>query len=224
MVLIEQPSEEERIKYSLPTIADLGPFFAALRKAMSAIAESGPWFLRTGMTSGKHGWKDCCFLDHSSKLEDHVAHLVEFSALAQIIGLPTDVWAVREFLPTSPVMALPRYGDMPLTREYRGFIRDGAVACVHPYWPVRAIRDGFGSGLGRNEAEKRARELFNDLYGEISEDATVLLRHTAEAFCGDGAWSVDVLETTRGWYVTDMAEAHRSFHYEGCENEEGFKK
>lgn len=31
-----------------------------------------------------------------------------------------------------------------------------------------------------------------------------------------GAWSVDLLETSRGWFVTDMAEAGSSWHWDGC--------
>jgi hypothetical protein len=31
-----------------------------------------------------------------------------------------------------------------------------------------------------------------------------------------GAWSVDILETKRGWFVTDMAEASKSFHWPEC--------
>jgi hypothetical protein len=31
-----------------------------------------------------------------------------------------------------------------------------------------------------------------------------------------GAWSVDILETKRGWFVTDMAEAEKSFHWPEC--------
>lgn len=37
-----------------------------------------------------------------------------------------------------------------------------------------------------------------------------------------GAWSVDILETTRGypnrWYVTDMAVAEDSWHWPECPN------
>ena len=35
-----------------------------------------------------------------------------------------------------------------------------------------------------------------------------------------GEWSVDILETRRGWYITDMAEAYKSWHWEGCPNGE----
>ena len=41
---------------------------------------------------------------------------------------------------------------------------------------------------------------------------------------GGGRWSVDVLETERGWFITDMAQAHVSHHWEGCPvNEERIK-
>lgn len=46
--------------------------------------------------------------------------------------------------------------------------------------------------------------------GELS----VLAAHAGSVV--GGAWSVDILETERGWMVTDMAEAHKSFHWEGC--------
>lgn len=31
--------------------------------------------------------------------------------------------------------------------------------------------------------------------------------------------SVDILDTEKGWFVTDMAEADKSFHWEGCPND-----
>jgi hypothetical protein len=35
---------------------------------------------------------------------------------------------------------------------------------------------------------------------------------------------VDILETKRGWFVTDMAEAGKSWHWPGCKNEKAFKR
>jgi len=52
------------------------------------------------------------------------------------------------------------------------------------------------------------------------ESALVMLATQAGKAVG-GAWSVDILETERGWYVTDMAEAHKSSHWEGCESVTG---
>ena len=31
------------------------------------------------------------------------------------------------------------YGNMPLVKEVRAFIRGGQVVCAHPYWPPGAV-------------------------------------------------------------------------------------
>jgi hypothetical protein len=51
-------------------------------------------------------------------------------------------WVVREFLPTMPVGVCPRYGNMPVCREFRYFIEDGRYCCSHPYWPMESLIDG----------------------------------------------------------------------------------
>ncbi len=43
-----------------------------------------------------------------------------------------------------------------------------------------------------------------------------LATRVAAVFRDDGAWSVDVLATRRGWVVTDMAEAGISYHWPEC--------
>jgi hypothetical protein len=48
-----------------------------------------------------------------------------------------------------------------------------------------------------------------------SENELVALAEKAGAAVG-GSWSIDILETEKGWYVTDMAEAYKSFHWEDC--------
>jgi hypothetical protein len=92
----------------------------------TAGAEMGmPFFLRTDHTSAKHGWEDTCFVKSIETTMSHVYNIVEFSEMASIIGLPFDTWAVREFLPTIPVGVCPRYGNMPVCREFRYFVEDG---------------------------------------------------------------------------------------------------
>jgi hypothetical protein len=66
----------------------------------------------------------------------------EFSEIADMMGMPWDTWVVREFLPTSPIGVCPRYGDMPVCREFRYFINDGRYVCSHPYWPKDSIVEG----------------------------------------------------------------------------------
>jgi hypothetical protein len=121
------------------------------------------------------------------------------------MGLPYSKWVVREFLPTKPIGKCPNYGDMPVCREFRFFVDNGVMRCAHPYWPRQALVDGgwFGSDADFESMCRWPHEL----------------RDLAEAAgrAVGGSWSIDLLDTQWGWYVTDMAEAHKSFHWEGCE-------
>lgn len=241
-----------------------GDFFDALEEAASLVApEPGAaFFLRTGHGAGKHSWDRTCRVRCLDAIPEHVAALVEWSETACFMGaLPYRVWAVREMLPTTPLMHCPRYGNMPVTREWRCFVRGAEVCCVHPYWPRRALEEGFpekltgyrksehdadfllaarGSCLSRSGAggeeevleEVYARDLpadFDRLYAALceltpqGEREVRALASRAGAALG-GAWSVDVLESERGYFVTDVALAHESYHWEGCDRANEFTR
>jgi hypothetical protein len=182
------------------------PFFGELRAAVEEVGT--PCFLRTAMTSAKHSWDKSCFVPDVNCLVRHVYEIAEFSEIADICGLPYDSWFVRELLPSIKFGTCPDYGNMPVAREFRFFVENGKIRCFHPYWPLEPLRDGGWKGSdddfiklcdpGKDELALR------DLALKVSASIP-------------GAWSVDILETERGWYVTDMAEAHKSFHWEGCE-------
>lgn len=180
------------------------PFFDELRKATDTIGY--PCFLRTGLTSGKHNWENTCFVVDPAKLKGHVFSIVEYGELACIMGLPANWWAAREFLPTIPKGVCPEFGNMPLCREFRVFVDDGAIRCYHPYWPMRALEQG-------GVYDTRIFEALADETG--IQDVLVVAAEAGRAI--PGSWSVDLLETERGWYITDMAQAHESFHWDGCE-------
>lgn len=199
----------------------LGPFLDELRAAALRISPVGPWFLRTGQGSGKHDWSRCCHLTDLANLADHVGNLVSWSHLVDVLGLRHDVWAVREMLPTRPVAVLPRYAGFPLVPEVRAFVRGGRVACHHDYWPAGAVQDGLPAGTDAITAGAVAAAA--SVRGPALDDALRLAGVVARAFDADGAWSVDLLPTDRGWFVTDMAEAARSFHMPGCPAEEGLR-
>jgi len=203
--------------------AAMQAFMAELRAAAQEF--DLPLFLRTGHGSGKHDWKNTCFVTDLDMLPTHVSRLVEWSEMVDMMGLPWDVWAVREFLPVAPVAVLPAYANMPVNREFRFFVRDGKVVCGHNYWPIEAIREGLGPAGGHEAgADERATMIYAALcrtepMSEIA-DAARIAGQVATAI--PGAWSVDVLETQRGWYVTDMAEARKSFHWPGCQHQGDF--
>ncbi len=194
---------------------------AAIRRIEPDCSARKPVFLRTGQGSNKHEWNRSCFMisDAPSILLHHVHNLVEWSNTVDMIGLPHDVWCVREYLPVEPANYLERYRGMPLVREVRCFIEGGLVKCHHPYWPVEAIRRGIDArGMDPELVNREAKHMhkFASATGEQLDEALELAGRVAQAFDDDGAWSVDVLHTKRGWYVTDMAEAHRSYHEAGC--------
>ena len=82
---------------------------------------------------------------------------------------------------------------------------------MHPYWPAEALERG-----GVADPESLAQRL-----SECADEEQVReLAARAGAAVG-GAWSVDVLETERGWFVTDMAEAQKSWHWPGCHTHGG---
>ncbi len=190
-----------------------------------------PCFLRTGQTSGKHQWDRTCLVRDVDLLPHHVGELVEFSAMADFMGLPCNVWVVRELLPTKIICALPAYRGMPLTREFRCFVRGGEIVCIHIYWPAGSIEQGFPH-TSRGFDEEGDRDVDPVVLQACIEKAhstegidevRLLAARVATAFADDGAWSVDILDTARGWFVTDMAVAADSFHWEGCAEADSFQ-
>lgn len=178
-----------------------------------------PTFLRTGEGSDKHHWKDTCWLTQAADLNQHVYNLVEWSECCCLKGLPHNVWVAREVLPTKPVCTLPAYRDMPLCREFRCFVRDNELRCSHPYWLWESVVGGFKPFPDADYVPARLRQDWEQL-GNLtgSEYSEVTQLATAAGKAVGGEWSVDILDTTRGWYVTDMGEAARSWHWPDCPN------
>lgn len=166
-----------------------------------------PIFLRTDHTSGKHEWEKTCFVASPDDIKQHVFDIVQFSECCGLLGLPWDRWAVREFLPTIPLGVCPDYGNMPICREFRFFVEDDAIRCHHPYWPKESLVQG---GVNPEPFYAKLCHLRPGDYADLSDLARAAGRAVG------GAWSVDILQTRRGWFVTDMAEAEKSFHWEGC--------
>jgi hypothetical protein len=187
--------------------ADGASVEAFARQLADTAADLGaPFFLRTDHTSDKHDWKRACYVADPSEVAAHVYAIAEFSECAGFPGLPWSTWVAREMLPTIPVGICPRYGDMPVCKEFRFFVDGGTVECFHPYWPRHALESG---GCHLTDAE------YDALCNPDDIEALRNLASLAGRAVG-GRWSVDLLETERGWFVTDMAEADKSFHWEGC--------
>ena len=68
--------------------------------------------------------------------------LRKVAAAATEIGYPA-------FLPTMPLAVCTRYGGMPMCREFRCFVADAEVRCMHPYWTECAAADDQAPTLTR---------------------------------------------------------------------------
>jgi len=204
-----------------------------------------PVFLRTGHTSGKHEWEKTCYLKSEKDIPPHVASLVNYSDLvnyysecAGIIGLPYQTWAVRELLPTKPVFHA--FKGMPITQEFRFFVEDGNVVHKQPYWPPESFEICFYNipdidNLppnwmdGKNDYSiklteeliaglppKNWRELLSDISQlDTADDLTL---GSFSKMIGEkvgGYWSIDWLNTEKGWYMIDMALGAESYKWDG---------
>lgn len=176
--------------------------------AMASDARIGwPCFLRTGHFSGKHDWKNTCFVQSPGTMLRQMSNL---AMLQEMVGCHPQnhlsVWVVRKMLPTKPVVTCTRYGDFPLTREIRVFVEDGRVAYTAPYWPEGAISEGVPEHDHWN---------LHDVQGFTDEELADVTDLASKAgMAVGGRWSVDILDTEDGWYVTDLAEAEKSYGFD----------
>jgi hypothetical protein len=165
-----------------------------------------PVFMRTDLSSGKHDWKNTCFVSDPTVLGSNLVFLDEYNRIGKF-GYTSIV--LREFLQLETrFVSFP--GDMPINKERRYFIRDGRVVCHHPYWPQEAFYENTLFIHGTNL----------DLLNHEDNHEVTLLTGYAEKVAAvlSGYWSVDFAKTKSGeWYLIDMAVGEHSYHWKPCE-------
>ena len=169
-----------------------------------------PLFLRTDFTSGKHDFKDTCYIRAPGQVLGHALALFEDTLCKD---LSIEAYVFREFLQLES--GFTAFRGLPISKERRYFVEDGKVLCHHPYWPEDAI---WGEVTRKGDGWKSIlKELNNETPEEIE-----LLTAMAGTFSNlvPGAWSVDFAKTTydtpRAWILIDAAEAFRSWHPSDC--------
>ena len=170
-----------------------------------------PLFARTDMASGKHSWKDTCYVPRADRLIRHVLNICEENEMAQIIGLDYSAIVLREFLWLET--SFTAFADFPVNKERRYFVRDGEVICHHPYWPEDSIKG--------HTSEPNWREKLAVLNAEDNEEIALLTDYATRVGKALGeCWSVDFAKARNGkWFLIDMAQGYESFHWRGCPNE-----
>lgn len=96
-----------------------------------AVFGSAPVILKDYVKSQKHYWEEACFIPNASdaaKSESVIRKFLELQDTDLNEGL-----VFREFVELE-TLATHSLSGMPLTKEFRVFVRDGKVVSVFKYW------------------------------------------------------------------------------------------
>lgn len=169
-----------------------------------------PVFVRTDQASGKHDWKETCFIKNHFTLFKNIHNVILFNFSAGFVGLPFKALVFREFIPLHTRFTAFS-GDMPIGKERRYFINEGKVVCHHPYWPEDAIYNA-------NRVDWKI--VLKELNKESEEEISLLTSHAEKVGkVLKGFWSVDFALTDKDeWILIDMAQGIDSWHPKDCHN------
>lgn len=181
-----------------------------IKRVESMINEkfSLPVFIRTDHTSDKHGWEKSCFYN-GNDLPMHLYNIIDSTINADMIGLPLEAIAVREYIPMDTKFTAFR-GKFPVGSERRYFIRGGKTIEHFPYWSEEPIEDCRSF----RPSEENWRELLKELNIETKEEVHLLTSYSDKvANVLGGYWSVDFCRAKDGrWIFIDMADGDKSWH------------
>jgi hypothetical protein len=163
-----------------------------------------PLFMRTDETSNKFEWGSSCYIASKDKLYGNLLCILEMIEMS--FGLGFKGVALREFLKLESTFTSHR--GMPVAKEFRLFVRNGKLECLHPYWPKASIKT----------KEDKWENKLDQLRLLNPDDINTILQNIAK-FGSElpEYWSIDFCKTTEGkWYLTDMAIGEDSYHWSTC--------
>ena len=187
-----------------------------IQEAIKAVKLLGgyPVFMRSDETSNKHEWKNTCYVTDDESMKHGIKNILEFTLM--VFGnLGFNGVVVREFLD------LPHefhaFSGMPVSQEFRFFIKNGQIICRHPYW--------FPSCMQRVDCEDwlpklRKIQILDSETQKILDNYAIKISKVVESLkAPDNYWSVDFCYAKeKGCLFTDMALGVDSYHYSTCPN------
>ena len=183
------------------------------KKAQTAAMqiEKYPMFMRGDGTSCKQDWGTTCYVESPDRIPGNILHLIEGTEIRSMAGeLKNKTLYFREFIELEKAGFTAFWHKMPVTKEFRCFIRNGEQQCIHPYWPEDAMENpsvpNWKDLLKKNNILKAA-------------DAAIIVEHlrkVADIF--SDYWTVDFAKGADGiWYLLDMARGEVSYHWPRCQ-------
>ena len=162
-----------------------------------------PVFMRSDLCSAKHDFERTCFIQNKEDVIQHLWTLIDENACRDCM---MESIVIREYI--VPAWAFKAFRGLPIASERRYFVRDGEVACHHPYWIEDAIE--FYGDIRPPVSWQAELALMNREQEEVP-----LLTKYAEQIAQElgGDWSIDfMLGMDDRWYMIDMATAMQSWH------------
>lgn len=183
-------------------------------KAFEAANKLGyPVFARTAISSNKHAWEKTCFISDPAKLVNNLENLLEHDMMIEHLS---ECIVLRKYIPMESRFTA-WHGNLPVNKEFRCFIRDGKLECMHPYWPKDAIKQGSRHIKIKNWQTELIKLQKLTMAERISIEEMVKQVCKVPEF--QGYWSVDFSKGKDGkWYLIDMAMGLASYHWETCKH------
>jgi len=172
-----------------------------------------PIFCRGSQMSGKHHWKEACYIESKMQLHHNIFQILEAHFLTDKIP---DAMFFRQYIPMESYFTA-WWGELPVNKEVRCFIKDGVLACQHPYWPISALEQIEKHFI----KDKDWRQKYQKLLDITKTDRQIIASHLIKLISvfGNEWWSCDFSKGFDGtWYLIDMAIGSASYHWPGCPN------
>lgn len=181
-------------------------------KLYAAMDEIGkyPMFMRSDQASAKHEWKETCYIASRESLQKNLSALIDNHEMNNMAGeLGYEAIVFREFLELESYFTTDFYGDFPVNKEVRCFIRDGKLESMHNYWFEDAVKQG-------HPHDPKWRSKLKKL-NALSEGDKMIIKNQLMKIGPrfKDYWSVDFAKTKDGtWILIDMARGEVSYHPE----------
>lgn len=178
-----------------------------------------PVFIRTDLSSAKHCGPGSYLAKSREDISKILCETVVDNEMKFWMSMDQPrAFIVREFLELDAFFTA--FGGLPINREWRFFANKNEVICAHPYWPEEAIQ--FWEIPEPPDWKEQLAILHAPLHHLEWEDLNEWAIRAAGACDASETWSVDFAKDVNGmWWLIDMAEMKSSYHWPGCENENG---
>ncbi len=168
-----------------------------------------PLFLRSDLNSGKHNFKQTCYVPDKGMLLQNLYGVLEDNAIKD---QPMRAIVLREYI--EPAWEFKAFNELPIAPERRYFVSWGEVVCHHAYWALDAIEFW---GKQRQRPPNNWKEILAQMNKETEQEITLLTGYAqkvADAF-ENMELSIDFMKARRNggeWILIDAASALQSWH------------